>query len=188
MIILSAKKDNLSCLLNLNKQLEPFPEPVRLQPEVAIQISVETYNDFLTSLSKKNQGVVLLSGMQSALLTEDSSQQLYRAYLKDVAGAIFKEISFAEEYDDYATCILPISQNPQLTLTRSLVDAYVQLNFTFVEESVRRDLSAIGLILPHKISEKNINFFNLGLVLYYLAQRQKACSEVSCLCTDYVKT
>ena len=186
MITILATKENLSCLLNLNRQLEQFPEPFRLQPSVAVQITVDAYNDYLVSLGKDSNSTILLSGMQKNSNIENSSDSLYRAYLTDIAGAILKEVSFAEEYTDDATRILPIEPNPEQILSPDLVSRYVSLNLTQYELRARNVLYSAGFAIPKKVSAKNKPLFDLGIVLYYLAQRSQTCSGISCLCTDYM--
>lgn len=186
MITVLATKENLSCLLNLNRQLEQFPEPFRLQPNVAVQITVDAYNDYLVSLGKESESTILLSGMQRNSNVENSSDSLYRAYLTDIAGAILKEVSFAEEYTDDATRIFPIEQNPETILSPDIVEHYVGLNLTSYEMQARRILYSAGFTIPKRVSVKNKPLFDLGIVLYYLAQRSQTCSGISCLCTDYM--
>lgn len=172
-----AKANNLSCLLNAERDIERLPEPFRMQRNVIFRVTYSEYINFVLSLAK-NQNIKLLSNTGNILdLVMCEHPKLYNHFLQDMAFAIVKELFFAEHYKRRATIILPASFNQQNVMLSTILGAYPTCSGVRVEFLSR--CAEMGYPLPHNISDTNLFLYKTAVVLYSLSKNEKAVEEVN---------
>lgn len=158
----------LSCLLDSRRELEPLPEPFRLQQDMTFRVTLSAYTEYILSLPD-NASVKLMSRIDTLKsLASIKSPRLYNCFLKDMSMAMLKEISYAEEYGAGATVILPASMSSNVVATSYLLKAYGSMVLA-TEPEVRETLYALSYALPKAISQGNKNLFNVAVILYRLS-------------------
>jgi hypothetical protein len=103
---------------------------------------------------------------------------LYNCFLKDIAFAIIKELSFAERYMKKASVILPASMK-----SNNLVHVTHLLSLFDKCQEAQRELimccKTLGYTLPKEVSGVNANSFKLAVVLYYLYKQPHPVEEMN---------
>lgn len=158
----------LSCLLDTRRELEPIPEPFRLQQGVTFRVTLSAYTEYILSLpdGAKTRLMTRLDTLKG--LASTRSPKLYNHFLRDISVAILKEISYAEEYHSVASVILPASTGDNVVAVSYLLDMYSGVNDN-IEHGVREMLESFQYGLPKTISSDNRNLFNLAIILYRLS-------------------
>lgn len=175
-----ASSSCLSCLVNSVKELEHLPEPFRMQHNVTFRVTLSTYTEFILSITP-NTGVRLMTQLGTLQqLASVRSPRLYNYFLADISFAILKEISYAENYDRYATVILPTAQNAKNVAVSYLMDMYNSVSYG-VEDELRRFVLMCGYTLPIKVSTRNTDLYRTAIVLYNLSKCTTAVKEVNLL-------
>lgn len=158
----------LSCLFDTRRELEPIPEPFRLQQGMTFRVTLSAYTEYILSLPD-DANVILMTRLDTLKrLASIKSPKLYNCFLRDVAVAILKEISYAEEYHTVASAILPASTGDNVVTVSYLLSTYAGVQDN-VESGVREMLESLRYTLPQNISQDNKNLFNLAIILYRLS-------------------
>lgn len=110
-------------------------------------------------------------------LAATSNPKLYKFFLKDMAFAILKELSFAEPSRKKATIILPAAFNQNDLTVSKAIQSYE--NCGNAQNELVRICRMKGVLLPAKISEANADLFKLTVVLYFLATTPNAVTEIN---------
>lgn len=175
-----ATADCLSCIFNSYRDLETLPEPFRMQDKVTFRVTPSAYTDFILTLTP-HSGVRLMTQLNvlQALASADSPR-LYNCFLADMAFAILKEISFAEQYKRFATLILPTAQGASNVYVSSLRENYDYVNLVAMNE-MRKILDNSGFWLPTEVSKRNIDLYKAAMVLYTISKAPTAVSKVNLL-------
>lgn len=167
----------LSCLLDSRKELEPYPEPFRLQQHMTFRVTLSTYTDYILSLPG-NSGVKLLAQIDSLkALASLRSPRLYNFFLRDMAFALLKEISYAEEYDAHATIILPASDTGSVVSTSDMLSNYRQ-DIDQIGYQLRELLISYGYNIPRNISAINKDLFDLATIIFKLSTVKSVVKEI----------
>lgn len=166
----------LSCLLDSRRELEPVPEPFRMQQDMVFRVTLTTYTEYV--LSKDSNGARLMSqvGLLKQLASA-GSPRLYNYFLRDMAFALLKEISYAEEYSMAATAILPASRGSNVVKASYVLSLY-EGSLYGEEVTVRNALAEMQYQLPKRISELNQNLFTLALIFYKLSTSKSIVKEM----------
>ena len=164
-----AKVDNMSCLLSENKNAETLPEPFRMQRHVIFRVTYSEYIDYVLSLTP-DSGVKLMADLGTlATMAATHHPRLYNCFLQDMAFAILKELSFAEQYKQCATVILPASFNQNNISYSSLLAAYETSRC--VQNELLIYMNEQGFGIPNKVSEYNLPVLQTAVVLFFLSKK-----------------
>lgn len=167
----------LSCLLDSRKELEPYPEPFRLQEHVTFRVTLSAYTDYILSLPS-NTGVKLLSRIDNLkALASLRSPRLYNYFLRDMAFALLKEISYAEEYKTHATVILPASDAGSVISTSDMLRNYRQ-DADQIRYQILGLLNSFGYNMPGYVSAINKDLFDLAAIIYKLSTAKSVVKEI----------
>lgn len=167
----------LSCLLDSRRELEPYPEPFRLQQHVTFRVTLSTYTDYILSLPS-NTGVRLLTKVENLkALASLRSPRLYNFFLRDMAFALLKEISYAEEYNAHATVILPASDVGNVVSASDMLSNYRQ-DIDQIRYQLYSLVSSFGYKLPSVISSINKDLFDLAAIIYKLSATESVVKEI----------
>lgn len=102
---LDIEADSLAALMVLNRELEPIPEPFRMQPDVEVVVNFEEYLKFVQSLPSNAQLLYFPIDKLHQSIESHNEQSLIKSFYIDVALAVCKELFFAEYYGKGATVI-----------------------------------------------------------------------------------
>lgn len=175
-----AEASNLSCLIDMNSEVERLPEPFRMQRSVIFRVTYSTYVEYISGL--KSDAQVRLFGNLKLLkrLAEMNNPLLYRYFLKSMAFSILKELHFAESYKLPATIILPASES-QGTDFATLVSSYAYVCQTNadVKQKVNSMLENLGYELPQKITDANMDLYKLAIVLFSISDKVSTGAEIN---------
>ena len=180
-----ASAEYLSCLINSVKDLEHLPEPFRMQDDVTFRVTPSAYTEFVLTLTPSS-GVRLMTQLDVLQqLASVGSPKLYNCFLADMAFAIVKEISYAEQFHKRATIILPTSQNANVVPVSHLSNVYTTVKAED-ENALRSYAICSGFNLPYQVSDLNIDLYKTAVVLYSLSRCPTAVKEVNLLydCTQ----
>ena len=97
--------DSLASVFVLNKDLEPVPDPFRLQPEMLFVIGFESYRKFVEHIPGSMNILYFTTNLLHTRMSEGNETALLKSFYIDMALAICKELYFAEEYKADASCI-----------------------------------------------------------------------------------
>lgn len=168
--------NSLSCLLDERAGVEVYPEPFRLQPTLVFSVPYSAYRDYLLSL--KDDAMIRLSGKIPFLrnLASSSNPQLYKYFLRDIAFAICKEISFAEREKTDASIILPSTIDGSQILASSCKD--IMLSAGQYEVSLREKISTAGFAFPKRLRAHNEALYKVAVYLHWISQLGTLNNEV----------
>lgn len=167
----------LSCLLDSRRELEPYPEPFRLQQHMTFRVTLSTYTDYILSLPSNSKVRLLTQVGKLKELASLRSPRLYNFFLRDMAFALLKEISYAEEYNAHATVILPASDAGSVVTASDMLRNYRQ-DIDTVAYQLRNLLSSYGYVIPKNISIINKDLFDLAAIIYKLSAVQSVVKEI----------
>lgn len=161
------KASQLSCLMNGNVGAERYPEPFRMQADVAFYVTYSEYISYI-SLLTESDGISLMTPIEELVYKAMTNQpDLYKHFLWDLSFAMVKEISFAEQYRRPATLILPESENNPVKM-RYLVDMHFS-NCNAAKELLLTKCNQKGFPIQYEVSAQNRLYFQTAIVLYYLS-------------------
>lgn len=164
-MVIVADTTNLAVLLSLNRDLEPIPEPFRMQKEFAITIPFYTFCDYMrkVDLPDKVFEVAYIADLKECLINESDDALKY--YYNSLARAQLKELCIAESYDKVASIIIPqVDTVDNIEYTGLYDNAYV---FEWLVEPLKELFTKeYGYTIPDVISDQNLDTY--GLVLYYM--------------------
>ncbi len=165
-----ARGTDLLCILSLNPELEPLPEPFRLQESVLLRVTYREYMDFIHSLPATDR--IRMSG--SIALTKEfarlGSPLLYNCFMRDMAFGIAKELCFAERYGRHGTKIVPTSFSTEIVPYTTIVDTASKCGN--IAKQLRDIACSYGFELPNVVSSKNIDLYRLAVYLLHMSTVQ----------------
>lgn len=97
--------DCLAALMVLDRNLEPVPEPFRMQPDVELVVNFEEYLKFVQSLPGDCTFLYFPTDKLQKSIETRAEQSLLKAFYIDMALAVCKELFFAEYGGKGATII-----------------------------------------------------------------------------------
>lgn len=166
----------LSCLLDSRRELEPVPEPFRMQQDMVFRVTLTTYTEYVLSKDSNSARLMSQVGLLKRLAST-GSPRLYNYFLRDMAFALLKEISYAEEYSMAATAILPASRNSNVVKASYVLGLYAGSLYD-IEMALREHLATLNYTLPRRISAVNSNLFTLALIFYKLSTSKSIVKEM----------
>ncbi len=170
MIEYYAKGSDLLCILCLNPALEPLPEPFRLQESVLLRVTFHDYVDFIHSLQFEAGSLMLAGDLNvTRRFAQLRSPLLYNCFLRDMAFALGKELSYAEHYSKHGTAIVPTSDT-QLTISKAAYAGAAQ-RCASLHRQMQDVLKSYGYSLPASVSSCNSDLYDLALYLLYLSKQ-----------------
>ena len=177
MVEQNVQANSLSCLLNADSSVELIPEPFRMQKNVIFRVTYSEYSNYILSL-QQNTNIILANDVAYLRsLASTGNPKLYACFLQDLAFAICKEISFAERYKRDATVILPSAYNRNdILLTQCLIISH---SCSDAEIELRHRIHQAGFGLTKVEKARNVQLFNVAVVLYSLSKVQTAMKEVN---------
>lgn len=97
--------ESLAALLVLDRTLEPCPEPFRMQPSLTLSVSFDEYCKFVRTLPDTPQYLFNPLPKLWEKLERGEVLPLVKAFYTDMAGAVGKELFYAEYAQRPATTI-----------------------------------------------------------------------------------
>lgn len=164
-----AEVNNLSCLLNEDKDVEILPEPFRMQKEVIFHVTYSEYKKYILSLASDTEVKLMTDITVLQTMAMQDQPRLYQCFLKDVAFAILKELYFAELYKKPATTILPASSNGNSMKLSQFVQNYN--NCCQVQSELLIYMNSIGFGIPKRITTQNVRALQTAVILFYLSKQ-----------------
>lgn len=144
---LDVEADRLAALMVLDRDLEPVPEPFRMQPDVEIFVNFEEYRKFVQSLPSDDMHLYFPVDKIHKSMDAHNEQALIKSFYIDMALAVCKELFFAEYNGKGATVLRHEFYNCNETKSISVTSDTVLL--------LSHILSEKGFPLPSAISAKN---------------------------------
>lgn len=172
-----AKAENLSCLLNMNRELETIPEPFRMQNNVIFKVTYSEYTDYVLSLKFESQVKLLTDSSVLINMAHTKQPKLYNHFLQDMAMAIMKEVYFAEMCRKGGTVLLPVSFNNRNVLVSNMLTMFNQCAAS--SSLLVSHFQSFGYMFPKVVSERNGHLFKLAVVLYHLSLSPKPVEEMN---------
>ena len=167
--------DSLGYFLLLEPALEPEPEVFRLQPNVTFVLAFDKYLDFITYYLNSVDFLATPTKELHTLLreyrlggSERAKQELFQAFLKDVACAVVKELCFAEAYGKGASNITHSIADGVIMSNRDIDEIFVNVE-NVGTANLHARLSHKGYALPKKISGQNARLWKYAVVSQFLA-------------------
>lgn len=156
---------HLASVLVLDKQLEPVPDPFRLQPDMLFVVSFDTYLRFIALTPERynvlNSPIHTLHAVLDRFEKHHNRQDgllLLKSFYIDMAYAVCKELHYAEERDVDATYIRHAFNGPcipkRVVITEQTASA---LSYA---------VSQRGFPLPSSLRTGNVGHWNYACKLY----------------------
>lgn len=171
--------DILATVLILDKRLEPQPEPFRCQPKVHFVISFEEYVKFIRN--DLDSGYNWLYTSTKVLLenireldqqnTESARQELFTAFLRDMAFAVMKELCIAEALGKGATRISHTTSLSKTVLDHQDYSRYFANVKSHIEPVIIDYLSRNDYSL-RRVSGPNRYLYEYAITLMFLADKR----------------
>lgn len=177
MIEQNVRANSLSCLLNADSSIEIIPEPFRMQGNVLFRVTYSEYSNYILSLQQDTDIILMSEVSYLRNLASTCNPKLYSCFLKDIAFAICKEISFAERYNKDATVILPSAYNHNTMLLSKCLASYEYCRH--VEQELLNRLQTAGFGLTKVKRVQNTRLFQLAVILYSLSKVPNEVKEVN---------
>ena len=159
---------NLAPLFLLDKTFEEKPDPFRLQGDrVMFIIPFNEYKLFIAKYLGTVDYLATPTKTLKAYLNTQNDIELYRAYMKDVAVAIGKELYYSETYGKSATHYKHLSDGNQTYTKEDLFSIYKMIG----NQTAFRDyLSSHDFKLPNSFMDSNFDLWVYSNVLYFFSQ------------------
>lgn len=163
-----AKSTDLLCLMSLDKTLEPYPEPFRMQPLLCVKVSPDIYREFILKLPEGAD--VLITGQieQIRHYAIIGSPLLYNCFLREMAFVIAKEVYYAEKYQKECTRIVPSSPMTRPISVPAIV-ATVDSHCSEAYALLLEIMNSYNFEFNKGISVKNEQHFKLASYLLHLS-------------------
>lgn len=160
-----AKGTELLCLMNMNPDLEPVPEPFRMQSSVVLRVTLTAYVDFIRMIPADVDSIRLTGDVNvTKHLARVNSPILYNCFLRDMSFAIAKELHFAEKYKRKATAMLPTSHTCS-TMLNSTIDSIYEHECDTARTTLNEIIASYGFEIPNSISSVNEPSYRLAVYL-----------------------
>lgn len=161
---LDVEADSLAALMVLDRDLEPVPEPFRMQPDVEVVVNFEEYLKFVQSLPSDATFLYFPTDKLHKSIEARNEQSLIKSFYIDVALAVCKELFFAEYYGRGATVIRHEFYDCHNTKGISVMpDTQVLLLHILSEK---------GFTLPNAISNTNFRHWDYACKLLQDASKE----------------
>lgn len=155
----------LAPLFVLDKEMEPYPDPFRLQGHVVMKVNYSDYVDFCkTALDKVDYLATPTATLKSYILHKDTSS-LYSAFVKDMAIAISKEIHYAEAQAKAGTRYIHFCYGVEEYTQDKIDSLFEQVGFQ-VGNILRQYMASKGFAIPNVISRYNVKQWQYAVVMY----------------------
>jgi len=178
-LVSNISPSEMSCVLFMSKDLEPFPEPFRLQRDVTFLVCYHKYQSFLVSLRPEVDEYLCrpVRDLQRMLANKDA--RLFNYFLEDFSYALMREIHFSQTYGLAPSYILPTS----LCDRKMSVDEIIA-NYAYVgaeEGELLKYMKEKGYaVSPRNLSlGKSQLMYKLAVSLFYLATGKETVVEFS---------
>lgn len=172
-----AKAENLSCLLNTDKELELIPEPFRMQRNVLFKVTYSEYVTYVLSLRLEPHVKLMTDSAVLINMAHTKQPKLYNHFLQDMSFALMKEIFFAEHFGKKGTIIMPASYNDKSVLASNMVSMYPQC--LQASNQLVSKFTSLGYIFPKVVSVNNSDLFKIAVVLYHLSLSENPVEEMN---------
>lgn len=139
--------DRLAALMVLDINLEPMPEPFRMQPGVHLVVNFEEYIKFVQGLPTGRSLLYFPVDKLQKLIEAHAEQSMLKAFYIDMSLAVCKELFFAEYNGRGATVIRHEFYNCHMAKHIPVQPDIPSL--------LTRILQGRGFVLPHEISARN---------------------------------
>ena len=106
--------DNLAPLLLLDKDMEPVPEPFRMQGNVLLLVPFSEYISFIDFYLDKVNYLSTPTHLLKQYVNDKNLDKLYQSFLMDMAFAVAKELHYAEAHQKDATFIVHTIENADM--------------------------------------------------------------------------
>lgn len=161
---LDVAADSLAALVVLDRDLEPVPEPFRMQPDVEVIVNFDEYLKFVQSLPMDSAFLYFPMDKLHQSIEARNEQSLIKSFYIDVALAVCKELFFAEYYGKGATVIRHEFYDCHDTKGISIMPN--------TEVLLLHILSEKGFPLPGVISRSNVRHWNYACKLLQDASKE----------------
>lgn len=163
MLYQEVEADCLAAILVLDMELEPLPEPFRMQSDVALTVNFEEYVKFIGTLPDGTHILHSKSDRLKAAVVANDESALLKSFYVDMARAVGKELFYAERYGLGATVIRHgfYGQYPNKDIP----------SYGASEEILRTILQERGFQLPTTISAQNARHWKYACKLLYDASK-----------------
>lgn len=161
---LEVEADCLAALMVLDRNLEPVPEPFRMQSDVEIVINFEEYLKFIQSLPPDRTFLYFPTDRLCKSIVAQNEKSLVKSFYIDMALSVCKELFFAECAGMGATVIRHEFYNCCATKNVTILPDTVLL--------LRHILSEKGFPLPTPISQKNTRHWEYACKLLQDASKE----------------
>lgn len=145
---IEAEADRLAALVVMDRNLELIPEPFRMQPDVEVIVDFGEYLKFVQSLPTGHPFLYFKVEEIQQAIEVHNELALLKSFYTDMALAVCKELSFAENNGTGATVI-----------RHNFYDVKEQKNIKFTDETgnvLRLISEERGFPIPPRISSVNI--------------------------------
>lgn len=161
--------DNLAPILLLDKEMEEIPEPFRMQNNVLLIVSFNEYLAFIKNYLDKVDYLSTPTSMLKRYVDRNDIPELTKAFFRDMAYAVAKELHYAEAVKKEATFIIH-----EMDCTNVLSTSQVQSMFmgikAYTETEIYTYMQAKDFGLPRFFQEKNLFLWQYANVLYYFSK------------------
>lgn len=111
-MIIRVPNESLASVMVLNKKLEEYPEPYRGQSDMTLVVSFEQYVRFIDKYLEVTDYLNTPTVYLRSKLELDDEGPLYKAFYKDVACAIMKELWYTHRGGDPTKLVHTLGDAP----------------------------------------------------------------------------
>ena len=161
---MDVEADCLAALMVMDRELEPVPEPFRMQPDVELIVNFEEYLKFAQSLPSDSTLLYFPTERLRQSVAARNEEALVKSFYIDMAMAVCKELFFAEYNGKSATVI-----------RHEFCECRAEKSVTVTTDTVlllSHILSAKGFGLPGTISPRNMQHWNYACKLLQDASKE----------------
>lgn len=172
MIVEHVAADNLATLLLLDKSMEETPEPIRMQPSLALLIPFQGFIDFVNVYLDKRDYLACrtkdLKDAASIGVSDKASREfLLRAFYGAVSRAVVKELHYAEARNRDGTTIIHYFPSTAIPLwSKGKISTLYNTQCGGKGYDLRKDMNNRGFFLPNEFRRNNFSLWEYAVVLY----------------------
>lgn len=165
--VILVRADSLATLLLLDKSLEPIPEPFRCQKNLCCIVEFEEYCKFLDRYLANVDYLATPTYLLKQYLRDGSEIQLRKAFYKDMAYAVCKELHYAERKHTVATRIIHTLRKDSLVTTANTLDReYLDVCNDTVYR-IYQKMDELDFALPARFHSENFALWQYANLLYH---------------------
>lgn len=158
----------LAPLLVLDKEMEPIPDPFRMQKNVAFIVSFSEYVKFIDYSLGRVDYLATPTRLLKSYRAKHDNDSLYAAYLRDIAFSVAKELHYAETYKKEAAMIVHekygAEEIPYTDIERMFKDTHA-----LTENRLRSYMSSHNFPLPISFRDCNQSYWQYANVLLFFS-------------------